>query len=509
MLALNIVHRPFSGLFHQLDFLQGAPLGFLLLEKLAVNAFGNNEYSLRLVALIAGSLAVLLSLFLAREVVAPAAVPLVVLLVAVSDPLILWTTYAKPYAVDVLVTVVVLWSGLLLLRRTDGLRAPVLFAAIGAGAIWLSHASVFVLAGVSTALVGGAVIRREWRRALVLSVASASWPISFGVFAFTLLGNLSGLQRLQCATCFPGDDGSSGTSAASLSGLHSLRGSLGEFRYMAGVPHFLERGGNDAGLLVFFIALAFCLVGLVSLARHRPEVAVCLVAPLIFMLAAWSFHKYPTLGRTQLFLVPNFLLLLGEGMIFLVANVRRVPLRVFFAAGAALVCITIASRTLGHITHPRRFEEMKPVLNDIAVEQKPGDTIFVYYYAEYALRYYLECQCTGRALEAAQVAGLWPNRPGPGGRSEWAPALLSVPPRFVVPPYRGTGPSNYAGDFGALRGRKRVWVLVSNLTDAERNVVHQQLDVEGTRVATFMSGASNQAVVAAYLYDMTRPTNGA
>jgi hypothetical protein len=35
LLALNIIHRPIGGLFRVLDYHQGAPLGFLLLEKMA------------------------------------------------------------------------------------------------------------------------------------------------------------------------------------------------------------------------------------------------------------------------------------------------------------------------------------------------------------------------------------------------------------------------------------------------------------------------------------------
>src|SRR5207244_11823416 len=52
LLALNIVRRPLSGMFRPLDYNQGAPVGFLLLEKLVTHAFGNGELSLRLIPLI-------------------------------------------------------------------------------------------------------------------------------------------------------------------------------------------------------------------------------------------------------------------------------------------------------------------------------------------------------------------------------------------------------------------------------------------------------------------------
>jgi hypothetical protein len=59
-LALNILHRSYSGLLEPLDYHQGAPVGFLMLEKLAVRSLGAGEYALRLAPLVAG----LVSLFL-------------------------------------------------------------------------------------------------------------------------------------------------------------------------------------------------------------------------------------------------------------------------------------------------------------------------------------------------------------------------------------------------------------------------------------------------------------
>src|SRR5947208_3639344 len=47
-LALNIVQRSFSQLLQPLSYGQGAPIAFLLVEKSFLQAFGNNEYTLRL-----------------------------------------------------------------------------------------------------------------------------------------------------------------------------------------------------------------------------------------------------------------------------------------------------------------------------------------------------------------------------------------------------------------------------------------------------------------------------
>jgi asparagine N-glycosylation enzyme membrane subunit Stt3 len=60
MLALNIVNRGFADLFKPLEYDQGAPIGFLLVEKIFNLFLGRNEYALRLFPLILG----LLSLWL-------------------------------------------------------------------------------------------------------------------------------------------------------------------------------------------------------------------------------------------------------------------------------------------------------------------------------------------------------------------------------------------------------------------------------------------------------------
>ena len=503
MLALNILHRSFGGLFRRLDFLQGAPVAFLELQKVVVESVGKDELALRLLPFVAGTVAVLLILYLARLAVAPAAVPIVVVLFAASDPLIDWTTVAKPYALDVLLSVVLLWSGVSVLRSPDSPAVLVIFAVVSTLAIWISNPSVFTLAGISAGLIGGAVLRKEWRRAARFLAASLGWVASFVTFALTLLHNLSGLQDLECATCFgAGRSGVSGGSSAS-SELHSLRASLGEFRYASGVPHFLDRGSNDVGLLVFVLALCFCIIGLYSLARKRRELVVMLVVPLILMLIAWALHNYPTLGRTQLFLTPSFLLAFGEGVVTAVRTASLAAARTVLAVCGGVVVVAIVAPSIQHLVKPRHYEEIKPALNHLSRLERAGDTVFVYYTAQYALAYYLDCRCAGRDFEKAQASGMWPERRGPGGPEAYSSALLSVPPRLVIPRFRGSSPLNYVSDFDVLRGRKRVWFLLSNIDDLRRSTLLDELSKRGTLKSSFKVGRANQAVVDVYLFDMS------
>jgi hypothetical protein len=505
-LALNIMNRSFDRLFGELDFNQAAPQGFLAVQKTMVEAIGESEYSLRLLPFLAGTLALVLLPFLARGVVSAPAVPLAVALFALSDPLIYYTTSSKQYAVDVLITTTVLLVGFRFGDRPYEASAVLWFAAVGATAIWLSHSSVFVLAGVSAALMVGSLARRQWRRARNVAAASGAWLVSFGVFFLTALDNVGGIQRSLSST--PGALGISGPDDVGVP-TSELRTSLGAFRYVAGVPHFLERGGNDAGVAIALAVGFFCIAGLVSLVANRAEKGLALISPLVFMLIAWGLGDYPLLGRTQLFLAPIYVLLAGEGLVSLMRKARHRGARPAILVCAGIVGAALAAPAVAHTVRPRAFHEVKPVLEYIAREELAGDSVYIYYTAQPQLRYYLECGCAGSQFEAAKDAGLWPLRPGRGGPGQWAPTLRSVPPRIIVAQDRGIDPSSYISDLDSLRGRKRVWVLLPAIQQSTRTTFLRELDRRGMRLATFGVGdvGEFESAVVVYLYDMTKPTS--
>src|SRR5712692_1214244 len=95
LLAHNIINRSVSGLLKPLDYAVGAPLGFLMLEKLAVQMFGSSEYALRLVPLLAGILSLYLFYRVAKLCVTPKAVPIALGLFALSGYLIYYASETK------------------------------------------------------------------------------------------------------------------------------------------------------------------------------------------------------------------------------------------------------------------------------------------------------------------------------------------------------------------------------------------------------------------------------
>src|SRR5215831_4333387 len=139
MLAVNIVYRPVAMLLQPLDYNQGAPLGFLLTEKLLVGTFGDNEYALRLFPLVCGVMALFLFRTVALYYLDSKAVPLALCLFALSDRLIYYSSEVKQYASDV--AIALLLSVLTMHVQSRKLHASwmTFYGCAGTIAMWFSH----------------------------------------------------------------------------------------------------------------------------------------------------------------------------------------------------------------------------------------------------------------------------------------------------------------------------------------------------------------------------------
>ena len=148
-LALNIINRSFGGLTQPLDYNQGAPIGFLFIEKSLSLLLGNNEFSLRLFPLIAGLLSVYLIWRIAREYTRTSAL-FAVVMIAISPSLIYYSSELKQYSSDVMFSLLVVYLATLCLRDNPKTESYIWLGGVGMISIFVSHPSVFVLAGVGS-----------------------------------------------------------------------------------------------------------------------------------------------------------------------------------------------------------------------------------------------------------------------------------------------------------------------------------------------------------------------
>ena len=151
MLALNIVNRDYSDLFQPLDYDQGAPIGFMLVEKTFNLIFGRNEFSLRLFPLLIGLASLWLFYLLLKRSAYGAGFWVALTLFAFNPRLIYYSSEVKQYIVDVAVTIGLLLIALPLFQQASR-KAFASLAFAGSLALWFSHPSLFVLAGIGLAL---------------------------------------------------------------------------------------------------------------------------------------------------------------------------------------------------------------------------------------------------------------------------------------------------------------------------------------------------------------------
>ena len=150
-LALNVVNRSFLELskpFWQgrplplhdsLTQNQGAPIGFLFLQKLAIQVLGNHDYILRSVPLVAGIVSLLLMYKAASRLLGTAGMLVATALFAVSNPLVYYASEAKQYSGDALATLVLVLVAYKCFETQPCPRCYFCLIAGGVACMWISH----------------------------------------------------------------------------------------------------------------------------------------------------------------------------------------------------------------------------------------------------------------------------------------------------------------------------------------------------------------------------------
>src|SRR5579884_1366006 len=179
-LALNVVHRSYSGLLQTLDFEQAAPIGYLWVQHALVQLFGANEYALRIQALIAGIVALPLTWLAARRFFGAWPAALSAALLSFAPYCIRYSNESKQYGIELCVAAALLALASFIPRRALRTEEVLSLTLAGIVALTFSLSSAFILAGVGALLA----IRAHRRDAglddwSALCAAGAAWCAAF------------------------------------------------------------------------------------------------------------------------------------------------------------------------------------------------------------------------------------------------------------------------------------------------------------------------------------------
>lgn len=353
-----------------------APVGFLVVSRVIVQALGNWDYVFRLLPLIAGCASIILLFLLTRRLLGALGSAFALGAFAVNWMLLLYSSDFKQYSTDVLF-VVLLYLALAVYLRASTTPNALALASIGILALTFSHPSIFALASIGLALLlhhRRDRIALKWTLALVLA-----WVLAFAGLYFTyyrVVGQERGVvdywNNLEALMPMPPwkDPAWFAIRAGSF------------FTTVAGLsPHTL--------LYVALLAL-----GLFSFYRRGLwQWSLVLMGTLVLPLVASGVINYPFKGRLILFLVPVLYLAFGEGLDWL-ARLLPSPhwavrvLKVLAVVALLWSPFSETASALGQRRSTPYREDLKPVLAYVQQHWQPGDLIVVYDQASITYQYY-------------------------------------------------------------------------------------------------------------------------
>jgi hypothetical protein len=458
MLALNIVNRNFGDLLKPLDYDQGAPLGFLLVEKLFNLVLGRSEYVLRLLPLLLGILSIWLFYLLLKRLTMGAGLIVALALFVFNPRLIYYSSEVKQYIVDVVVTLALLLLAAPLLESGFRKRELIWLAVAGFLALWFSHPAVFVLAGIGFTLVVLCLEKRDITNLMYVLGMGLFWVAALGLLYFLILKDIQRNAYMQAywqGAFLPippwSDPGWFG---------RSLTENIG---VQFGIPYAV------------YFAFGLILAGWFVLWQAKRNFAIAFGWILSITLFASALKLYPVFERMILFLIPIGLILIGKSVEFIDPRLQNprwlgraltVVLTLFLVFGPVR---TSASYFLA----PKYYEHIRPSMSVLRDSLRPEDAIYVSNGAVPAFEFY------------APQYGLSGMEYLSNARDD----------------YRN--PDNIARQLDSLKGKSRVWVLLSHVYEEgdfnEKDFILNTLQMNGRIKREFRVPGTS---VYLYLFDL-------
>jgi hypothetical protein len=434
-LARNIADRDYLALLRPLNYAQVAPPGFLFVERLLWSAF-QTDWSLRLVPLAGAIISLFLLRALARRALTGVAVPLAVASCAVAVPHILFAGQVKQYSTDVTWALALVLLAARILGPADPPRSRYVIAgAVGFAAVWFSSAAVLVVTGLGAALTLLAFQQRVDRQK-TMGLVVAPWAIGAG--AASIAARLAVSARTMSFMREFWHDAFAPVPPRSLQDLLWPWHRLTE---LFGMPWGLRYP-------LAYVYSVLALAGFVLLWRARRDITLLLLGPIIVTFGVAAAHLYPFEGRLVLYLTPTLFLAMAAAI---GALARWAGARIRFAAPAViLLAVVPVLMPIIRYRPPYRIQEMDTLLEWLTAHRRPGDVVYVWYRSVPNLLWYGPRHGLGES--DVVEGGCWVAEP------------------------RG-----FLREIDRLRGRPRVWIVLTGTSLPEARLMMEYAGQIGIR----------------------------
>ncbi len=469
MVSLNIINKTIPELFQKLDYNQGAPIGFLLIEKILTLFLGDSEFMLRLFPLLCGIASLFFFFKLSTILLSPVYSLCAVSLFAILNRLIYYSAEVKQYSSDVLITILIFIIVLQIdkMESFSRIRRFILYL-LPSVLIWFSFPAIFVLFGTLLALTGIYLLQKNKQN---LNYILCFWIQSL-ISAFILYKvHLSNLDSRELRNF----------------GFYSFIPLPPTYTHLENLfAHFMSYIGLSTSPIPKLLFLA----GVISMFLSKKKESLVLGSPLLITVIASGLNLYPMYERLLLFLVPGLIIFILSGISLLCEKFKMIYLLPIFIV---LVFFQPLTTSWTNLINPKFEEEIKPVMSYVKRKIREDDILYVYYSAQYAYKYY--------AKRYGFNDSLIPEK------SQYDPALNAGIKRIyeksgfntiILGSRARENPLQYIEDINSLRGKKRVWFVFSHLYRNEMNLFLNHLRKVGLEVGYFKSNGAY-----AFLYDFS------
>ncbi|NQT66871.1 MAG: glycosyltransferase family 39 protein [Actinobacteria bacterium] len=392
-IAINVIKSNFKELLLPLKYYsQSAPVLFLESTKLITKIYNNSEFAFRLLPLLAGIGSVIVAYFLGKKFLNKKALIVFLTLIAFSRYGIYYSAELKQYSIEFLATILILIVVINAYNSNYNLRSSLIALTAGAILIFCSYSSIFIILGVSAALIIGIFLKKKEiknKNILFLVLTIICWLIAFLVnYLFFIKGSPTSAYNTYWAglSAFPPNLPKSIADFLWFpkTFLNLIKDPLGLAFHISNInkiPYFII-------VIQYFVVIIFFITGTISLIKSKSWFKLSLIYFPVFVLFIASLSGfYPLYGRLELFIVPLGYLLIVEGVYFSTKMSNKTWKILGFILLAILFAFPIFFEAY-NIINPKVRHETKPAIEYVIKNSKSGDKVLIYPSEEPVFLYY-------------------------------------------------------------------------------------------------------------------------
>ncbi|HEX2684267.1 MAG TPA: hypothetical protein VHL77_10055 [Ferruginibacter sp.] len=469
--AMNIQTRNFAQLAtEKLDFNQVAPLGFLWTSKIAALVFGENDLAYRFVPFCWALLSLPLFYLVAKRFLSGAFLLAAVMLFSFSYAAFLYAEQAKQYSGDLAISLFFVLTAMKISEGHTSNRAKWIYAIAGFVGILSCFQSMPILLFLLSCLFFWFKTQRKPLPVKPLLIPGAAWFLAAVILTWYIIHMNEGVRSAM------GNYWSNGypPNAFGLDYLLWIPKTLYQELsfFIAWWFYDLLTGARWLSLLL----LIFSIPGIVYMKKSTGIKTLFLFTPLVIALLLAVLKQYPFANRVSFY--ATFPVIIG-GFAGLQALMHWRPkllhLRIVGTIAIIFALIPVIYMSYEPMLRPPYYAQpMQPILKELKKQLQPGDIIYVYHKARFALKFY-------------------------GPKEGITDYIVAKADTTVTPILR---------DADKLKGNKRVWFVFTQWTERQTfpdSIKAYLGHVIGREIGKIPDpyGGTEDMEAAAYLYDLS------